>query len=527
MNSFLLRSAVRQARRIPSPASLLIALLLSFSLMCPALARAAPFPAGPVVRVNPRMSTPELQSAFSQAPSGATVLFAPGTYDITNALAVPCASNLTLTGPVASPATAILAASSPSYTIFNLANCTRVRIAYLHFENSGGIYVGNQDNSGIRIDHNQFTNIHGTAGILIDGYLSDALVDGKLQNLVSDTAIEYNTIGDEGSCTAEIAVPDDEGGCAGIVTHAGELLNLSINHNYVFHVSEGIHIEQLTTFKPGATNAVCVSCRVEYNYIYNYHRIGIEIQVSAPKDPIFVQHNVVDEPINAFWGTFAMSMACCVSGFIQSGYSGFSPSLYYNDNVTISSGARGPGHPPYGVEWWGTGAQGLNSLVQGNFSNGYVYGFGNPPWAVNHNYICGPYMTKEGGYIANQQKVTPGPTESGNVTGPSCQAIPSLASTISPGPGLYSSPLTVTLSNPGQNTSTYYTTDGTTPIPGSGTTKLYSGPFSLTLPATVKAVGMWGVAPEPLTYPPGYGYIPSSVATAAYAVSSNSKPPGH
>jgi Chitobiase/beta-hexosaminidase C-terminal domain len=268
-----------------------------------------------------------------------------------------------------------------------------------------------------------------------------------------------------------------------------------------------------------------VSCKLDYNYILNYHRIGIENQIGAPNNPIYIEHNVVNEPINAFYGTFAMSMACCVSGFIQNGYTGFSPSLYYNDNVTISSGAGGGGHPPYGVEFWGTGSQGLNSLVQGNFSNGYTYGFGNHPWAIIHNYICGPYYVTEGGYISDQQKQAP-PTQTGNTTAPSCAPTPSIASTISPAAGSYASPLTVSLSNLGQNTSTYYTTDGTTPVPGSGTTHLYSGPFPLSLPATVKAVGMWGVAPEPLTYPSGYGYIPSGVVTASYAVSSKVKGPG-
>jgi hypothetical protein len=506
------------------------AALLSVVLSLPAMAfpaTAAPTLAakGPVARMHPGMNTQELQSELSRAPRGATFFFEPGTYQITRPLLVPCDRNLTLTGATATPATAMLAASSGSYALI-LMNCTGITIEYLHFDKAG-IYSDKGNHSNITIAHNQFTNLRGTAGIFLDGYLSDSLVNGTLQNLVSNTVIEYNAIGDQGSCTAEIAaIPDNDGECAGIVTHVGELLNFKIEHNYIFHVSEGIHLQQLTTFKPGATNAVCVSCRIEYNYVFNYHRIGIENQLSAPTDPIFVEHNVVDEPINAFWGTFAMSMACCQAGFMQTGYTGFSPSLYYNDNVTISTGAGGPGHPPYGVEWWGTGARGLNSLVQGNFSNGYVYGYGNPPWAITHNYICGPYMAKEGGYIADQQKVTPRPAESDNITAPSCHAIPSLPSKISPAPGSYASPLTITLSNPGQNTSTYYTTDGTTPVPGSGSTKLYSGPFSISVPATVKAVGMWGVAPQPLTYPSGYGYVASSVVTASYAVSSSARRPG-
>ncbi len=78
------------------------------------------------------------------------------------------------------------------------------------------------------------------------------------------------------------------------------------------------------------------------------------------------------------------------------------------------------------------------------------------------------------------------------------------------------SPPTITLTDAGPNTSIYYTTDGSTPVPGSGTTQLYTGPFSITLPVTVKSVGMWGVAPEPLSYAAPYGFVPSAVQTASY-----------
>ena len=37
--------------------------------------------------------------------------------------------------------------------------------------------------------------------------------------------------------------------------------------------------------------------------------------------------------------------------------------------------------------------------------------------------------------------------------------------------------------------------------------------------ATVKAVGMWGAANQPTSYPSGYGFVPSSVVTASYSAS--------
>jgi hypothetical protein len=69
---------------------------------------------------------------------------------------------------------------------------------------------------------------------------------------------------------------------------------------------------------------------------------------------------------------------------------------------------------------------------------------------------------------------------------------------------------------PQGNTSIYYTTDGSTPVPHSGTTHLYTGPFPITATTTVNAVGMWGAANQPASYPSGYGYVASSVVSATY-----------
>src|ERR1700691_1729854 len=100
---------ILRAQRISFAAVLLPGMLLGSAITFPAVTTSTSAPTGPVVKVNPGMSTPELQSAMSQAPRGATIFFAAGTYDITGPLVAPCASNLTLTGPVATPAAANLA----------------------------------------------------------------------------------------------------------------------------------------------------------------------------------------------------------------------------------------------------------------------------------------------------------------------------------------------------------------------------------------------------------------------------------
>ena len=100
----------------------------------------------------------------------------------------------------------------------------------------------------------------------------------------------------------------------------------------------------------------------------------------------------------------------------------------------------------------------------------------------------------------------------------------SAAPTLAPAAGTYPSPLQITLTDTGfssgslplSNTSIYYTTDGTNPVPGAGTTKRYTKPFPLELPATLKAVGMWGAPNQPTSYAPGYGPVPSAVISATY-----------
>jgi hypothetical protein len=198
--------------------------------------------------------------------------------------------------------------------------------------------------------------------------------------------------------------------------------------------------------------------------------------------------------------------------------------LIFDDNVLVATKPIGSECPPYGVEFWGIGAQGTNSLVEGTFCNGYTWGFGAAPWAIKDNYICGPNYAKGGGYITNQQKKDNPPMQSGNVVAASCSAIASKAPEISPAGGTFSGSQEVRLTDSGSNTGIWYTTDGSTPVPGSGTAQYYTAPLIISKTTTVKAVGMWGAANQPVSYPPGHGYIPSSIVTASFTASS-ARPP--
>ena len=479
---------------------------------------------GPVVNVNSGMSTEALQSAMSRAPRGATMLFAAGTYNLNTQITVPC-HNLHLTGPVAAMPTAILAASYRNSDIFafNGGCATLGSISYLHFENTGAVYFGVGDNSNFTFEHNLVTNLpSGLNNITTEAGL---WFDGTLSTTLRNVLIRYNTFGDDHSCTAVFADIKDEGGdCAGVITSQGEDQNLTVEYNNFIHVEQGIHFNQLATFNPGKPNSVCVSCRVDYNYILNYHRIGIEIQVSAPTDPILIEHNAVVDPINSSWGTFAVSLACCLTDrFMRT--TGHSPALIFDDNVLVATKPIGSECPPYGVEFWGIGAQGTNSLVEGTFCNGYTWGFGAAPWAIKDNYICGPNYATGGGYITNQQKKDNPPMQSGNVVAASCSARASKAPEISPAGGTFSGSQEVRLTDSGSNTGIWFTTDGSTPVPGSGTAQYYTAPFLVSKTTTVKAVGMWGAANQPVNYPPDHGYIPSSIITASFTAASSARPP--
>jgi Chitobiase/beta-hexosaminidase C-terminal domain/Bacterial Ig-like domain (group 2) len=491
---------------------------------------------GPTINLNPGMSQSTLQSAISSAPNCSLILFAAGTYNITSQLNIPC-NNLQIAGPVASTPTAMLAASYTGSPIFYYgAGCANMgTVEYLHFENTGAVYVGPGNNSNFTFVYNLITNLPsvvGPNGGIFNAFESGVFLDGTISTTTENISIHNNTFGDVNSCSAVFASSLDEGGsCAGVITHTGVTQDLTINSNTFYHVEEGVHLLQVATSAAGQPNSVCVTCRMEYNYVLNYHRIGVEVQVSTPTDSILFEHNSIVDPINSSWGTYATSFACCLSGVIQ-GTLGFSPSLTFDDNVLVSSLTPGVWPPPFGVEFWGIGSIGQNSLVEGTFSGGYVWGYGAGSWAIDNNYICGPNMANgdaqapPNSYIQNEEGTQNPPSQSGNVTSASCAAKPSAAPTISPAGGTSSGPQTVTLSTSGANTGIWYTTDGSTPVPGSGTAKLYSAPLTLSGATTVRAVGMWGAANQPVTYPSGYGYVPSSVVTASFVAGGVVKRPG-
>ena len=171
------------------------------------------------------------------------------------------------------------------------------------------------------------------------------------------------------------------------------------------------------------------------------------------------------------------------------------------------------------------------TLLQGLWCAGIEWGYGSSPWSIVNNTI---QLLNSTSHIDNEEHQNNTPSQSGNVTGRSVSAITSVAPSISPSGGSPTFPLTVTLTDSGNtsgavpqgNTGIWYTTDGSDPVPGSGTAKYLAsgGTFTLSAAATVKAVGMWGALNQPMSYPSGYGYLPSSVVTASFATGAVAKP---
>src|SRR6202034_2711493 len=78
--------------------------------------------------------------------------------------------------------------------------------------------------------------------------------------------------------------------------------------------------------------------------------------------------------------------------------------------------------------------------------------------------------------------------------------------TFSPVAGSYTSTENVTISDATVGASIYYTTDGSTPAPNSGTTTLYSTPIYVSVSETIKAIAVDSVDTS------------SAVASAAYSI---------
>lgn len=303
--------------------------------------------------------------------------------------------------------------------------------------------------------------------------------------------------------------------------------NLTISNNSVDTQEQGFK------FYEGCSNFPCpdvykpTNVTITNNDFANIHRIVVEAQQGGPGPWTITGNSMHDQKLfsGASWGW----------SLPQNGNASFNNSNTQNllSNLILQNINPGGQCDKSGlcaaracaVEWWTVNGNAGNNLIQGYWGCGVEWGFGGPGWTVNNNNFqqLTNYFQS---YIAQEETQTSGPSQVGNTFTHTVSTITSVTPSISPAAGSQTFPLTVTLTDPGYtsgvnpqgNTGIWYTVDGSTPVPGSGTAKYLpsGGTFSLASAATVKAVGMWGALNQPASYQSGFGFVPSAIQTAAY-----------
>lgn len=495
-----------------------------------------------------------IQSALNAAGSGTctgtsastAVAFAAGTFGtIGSTVTIPCGVTL-ITGPVVPYSqthnqTAVINGSGgQSGPGFNHSNCsTAITIQYLEWNgnrssatdgNSGGFITLQGNTSNVTIQNNY---LHGVSGCNNDSSHGCGNVGSNLINIggggggstTTNTVIQLNEFGAEFLQDCAAAMNDTQtavggGNCSGVGVY-GNTANVSVIRNIAHYLEQGFKYYEVSSYG----NAFCNPFTLSYNSITQVNRISYETQcnigTSSFPTLMYVQYNYIGN---------RCSQSGCTNDtlFDLSDANGCGPGAGsfcvthtdYNVDVQNLSSNHGAG-----FEIWGQqGTTGSYNLIQGYPTNGGCSAFcwdTNGAFTFANNTISvfsGRYFQNGG----NPAAFTP--TITGNTTNTTPAEITSVQPSISPAGGSFSGSQVVTFNcggctNRDTNTGVWYTTDGSTPVPGAGTAKYVTqgGNFTLTTSATVKAVGMWGSINQPYSYPSGMGYVPSAVVSAAFS----------
>jgi hypothetical protein len=168
------------------------------------------------------------------------------------------------------------------------------------------------------------------------------------------------------------------------------------------------------------------------------------------------------------------------------------------------------------------------SISANGSSNAIVWAVQNGSPAVLHAYSAANLATEL--YNSNQagtrdqfsgnKYITPlidnGKVYVGTPTGVAVFGILNTVATpaFNPSGGIVSPSQPITITDGTSGTSIYYTTDGSTPTPGSGTTQHYAGPFTLSSSGTVEAIAVLSASSST-----------SAIASTSFTVSSGSSSP--
>ncbi len=495
--------------------------------------------------LTPGQNAAQIQTVLNACSSGGggTVNAPAGSYSLLSTVTLPC--NVSISGPILPFSqnhyqTAIFNGSS-SYSglpIHTSTGCSTTQsIQYVEWNgqrptNGGGFIYVTSGTTNLLISNNY---IHGNnaaayaenineGGVVLDGTTSSAVT----QN-VTITLNEFGpeSLGDCGYPGGAMGETNTEGGggfCAGVLLLA-QTKNVTITSNWFHNLEQGAKIIEASS---GHGNSQLFT--MEKNSFTGISRIDFETQsnLGDTTKPTFqnIRWNYLGDRAPNGQFNFDLSIANgCGSALNCTAH------MDYNVDIQISS-ANGRGG---GNEFWGDS----NSTGNSNWFEGYVANAigGVITWSQTgqfnfnnniFNVIKGgttDCTTGTSGYWSKETGNNPAfsPTCVGNsYSTVGSGTITSQSPTISPNGGVFSGSQLVTLAcstctNREANTSFWYTTDGSTPVAGVST--LYTAPFLVSPPTTVKVIGMWGAINQPYSYPSGYGYLPSSVITANFASS--------
>ena len=396
-------------------------------------------------------------------------------------------------------------------------------IENLYIKNQGiFIWAGS---SGILFQHIQFDNLPWK-----NGYNAGFYFHGDGDQGISNTTIQYSVFGNTathancGGISGGMGDTSNTAWCNFIVFN-GSADTITIAHNRIVYGEEGIHVQGTT----GGSSDWFHNVVITQNSFEGVHGIAIETQAGDVKN-YKIEGNVIFNFVYPMNFTFGISNACCTTaGQVPS----TPPAPITSDNVILLNTPLVYAGNRYGyaIENAGTSPEAKNNLIQAQSTaigvsiSGSIWNskpFTTDPIItgniiegsfVNGNYIqCG----QGGNYLAQSCTGVSGKySTTGNTESPTISPVPTAPPTISPADGAYSTFPSVTITSP-KYTHSFYTIDGSTPVPGEGTTREYTGSFKCTETCTVRAVAMWGSDQQPLVYPAGWGYVPSYAISATY-----------
>jgi hypothetical protein len=510
-----------------------IALCLAISVLC-AKAHASN------CSIPPGATFSRIQAIVNACGSGNTAVFAPGSYAITKPLIVPC--GVSLAGPQVawsnpSKYTATLNSAVQGGPAIVFSGCaTPASVQYLNCNgglpspDGGMCFYFPAGTSNMTFSYN---HIFGNQANADDPHWYDSLVvfDGKADAPVSNSdVVAWNifgnsTLGDCSNVMSNYKYPGLSGNgglCNGLGIHNG-MLDLRVENNIFQYEEQGMKVYE--------RQGQCVNCVIAFNDFSNIHRIPFETQSDigdAQPVSMYILYNSVHDQFATNFGAWGISAANgCKSGCVTR--------TSFNVLINNMNANKEGGYTPGAIEVWGsTGTGASYNLIQGFWANGIMTSSIGDFVYKNNTFCMGnggdTVPTGKGGYfnMETSNALPFKPSAEGN-TFAKTNTCPqtSVAPQIVPASTTFTGALKVTFTNPGANrdvnTGIWYTTDGSNPVPGSGTAKYIKNGESISIGVTtiVKAVGMWGAQNQPTAYPSGYGYVPSAVQSATYTASKN------